>query len=164
MMWRSSAPTSQNTACCGTFSRVSSNTTTPLPPYPPVLSRASAGAANIQDKPITAIPNHIDTGEIFRKVGAPVDFSVDESKLNLCSVGRICHQKAYDLLMTYLAEVKKNRTDFHFYLIGDGPDRARSGKTDRRTGSVRPCDTARQPAQPFSLYGQNGRLRAHLPL
>ncbi len=53
-----------------------------------------------------------------------MDFSVDESKLNLCSVGRICHQKAYDLLMTYLAEVKKARTDFHFYLIGDGPDRA----------------------------------------
>ena len=26
--------------------------------------------------------------------------------------------------MTYLAEVKKARTDFHFYLIGDGPDRA----------------------------------------
>ena len=71
-------------------------------------------AANIQDKPITAIPNHIDTGEIFRKVGAPVDFSVDESKLNLCSVGRICHQKAYDLLMTYLAEVKKSPHGFSF--------------------------------------------------
>lgn len=77
----------------------------------------------ITDKPITAIPNHIDTGEIFRKVKAPIDFTVDESKLNLCSVGRICHQKAYDLLMTYLAEVKKTRSDFHFYLIGDGPDR-----------------------------------------
>ncbi len=81
-------------------------------------------ATGIQDKPITAIPNHIDTSEIFHKVHAAVDFAVDESKLNLCSVGRICHQKAYDLLMTYLAEVKKVRTDFHFYLIGDGPNRA----------------------------------------
>lgn len=78
----------------------------------------------IQDKPVTAIPNHIDTGEIFRKVGQPVDFSVDETKLNLCSVGRICHQKGYDLLMGYLAQVRRQRQDFHFYLIGDGPDRA----------------------------------------
>ena len=78
----------------------------------------------ILDKPIVAIPNHIDTGEIFAKVKAPVDFEVDTAKLNLCSVGRICHQKGYDLLMNDLAEVKKVRTDFHFYLIGDGPDRA----------------------------------------
>ena len=77
----------------------------------------------ICDKPITAIPNHIDTNEIFHKVKAPVDFSVDPDKLNLCSVGRICHQKGYDLLMGYLHEVKKSRQDFHFYLIGDGPDR-----------------------------------------
>ena len=77
----------------------------------------------IHDKPVTAIPNHIDTGEIFRKVGQQIDFSVDEGKLNLCSVGRICHQKGYDLLMGYLAQVLKTRQDFHFYLIGDGPDR-----------------------------------------
>lgn len=80
--------------------------------------------SGIQDKPITPIPNHIDTGEIFRKAKLDVDFSVDPAKLNLCSVGRICHQKGYDLLMGYLAEVKKVRQDFHFYLIGDGPDRA----------------------------------------
>lgn len=77
----------------------------------------------IQDKPITAIPNHIDTDEIFRKVHAKIDFSVDQRKWNVCSVGRICHQKGYDLLIRDLAEVKKRRTDFHFYLIGDGPDR-----------------------------------------
>ena len=76
--------------------------------------------SGIQDKPITPISNHIDTGEIFRKAKLPVDFAVDPAKLNLCSVGRICHQKGYDLLMGYLAQVKKVRSDFHFYLIGDG--------------------------------------------
>jgi glycosyltransferase involved in cell wall biosynthesis len=81
-------------------------------------------ATGITDKPIMTIPNHIDTDEIFRKVTAPVDLSVDENVLNLCSVGRICHQKAYDVLMEYLAELKKTRPAFHFYLIGDGPDRA----------------------------------------
>ena len=80
--------------------------------------------SGIRDKPITPIPNHIDTEEIFRKKDFPVDFHPDPAKLNLCSVGRICHQKGYDLLMNDLAQVKKLRQDFHFYLIGDGPDRA----------------------------------------
>ena len=80
--------------------------------------------SGIQDKSITPIPNHIDTGEIFRKAKLDVNFSVDPAKLNLCSVGRICHQKGYDLLMGRLAELKERRQDFHFYLIGDGPDRA----------------------------------------
>ena len=81
-------------------------------------------ASGIADKPIVPIPNHIDTGEIFRKKDLPVHFYPDPGKLNLCSVGRICHQKGYDLLAGYLAEVRKRRDDFHFYLIGDGPDRA----------------------------------------
>ena len=97
--------------------------------------------SGIQDKPITAIPNHIDTGEIFRKAKLDVDFSVDPAKLNLCSVGRICHQKGYDLLMGYLAQVKQSRTDFHFYLIGDGPAgrrwRGRSGSWGWR--GLSPC-------------------------
>ena len=80
--------------------------------------------SGIRDKPIVPIPNHVDTAEIFRKKDAPIPFTVDREKLNLCSVGRICHQKGYDLLMGYLAEVKRVRRDFHFYLIGDGPDRA----------------------------------------
>lgn len=80
--------------------------------------------SGILDKPITPIPNHIDTAEIFRKAGMDVGFTVDKDKLNLCSVGRLCHQKGYDLLMDHLAELKKDRTDFHVYLIGDGPDRA----------------------------------------
>lgn len=81
-------------------------------------------ASGIRDKSITPIPNHIDTEEIFRKKDLPVDFRPNPHKLNVCSVGRICHQKGYDLLMGYLAEVRKRRDDFHFYLIGDGPDRA----------------------------------------
>ena len=103
----------------------------------------------ITDKPIVSIPNHIDTGEIFRKVGAPIDFTVDESKLNLCSVGRICHQKAYDLLMTYLAEVKKTRSDFHFYLIGDGPDRAALEQQIRELGLTEDVTLLGNQPNPF---------------
>lgn len=80
--------------------------------------------SGINDRVVTPIPNHVDSGEIFRKAELPLDgFAVDENKYNLCSVGRICHQKGYDILMKMLAETKKQRDDFHFYLVGDGPDR-----------------------------------------
>ncbi len=80
--------------------------------------------SGIADKKITAIPNHVDSGEIFEKSAqALLDFEVDESKYNLCSVGRICHQKGFDILMEHLKIIKSKRNDLHFYLIGDGPDR-----------------------------------------
>ena len=92
-------------------------------PVSPGLVEGFRRTTGITDKPIIPILNYIDTDEIFRKVGDPVDLEVDPGKLNLCSVGRLCHQKGYDLLLGYLAQVKKSRPEFHFYFIGDGPDR-----------------------------------------
>lgn len=79
--------------------------------------------SGIYDKKITAIPNHIDTEEIFRKAAEPVDFTVDPTCYNLCSMGRLCHQKGFDILMDYMAEVVKTRPDIRLYILGDGPDR-----------------------------------------
>ncbi len=80
--------------------------------------------SGIYDKKITSIPNHVDANEIFRKSEIPLEnFEVDESKYNLCSVGRICHQKGFDILMEHLKNIKSKRDNLHFYLIGDGPDR-----------------------------------------
>ena len=79
--------------------------------------------SGIYDRKITAIPNHIDTAEIFEKAARPVDFAVDPACYNLCTMGRICHQKGFDILMGYIAEVKKSRPDLRLYLLGDGPDR-----------------------------------------
>ena len=79
--------------------------------------------SGIYDKKITAIPNHINTAEIFEKAKAPVEFAVDPAQYNLCTMGRICHQKGFDILMTYMARVREARPDMHLYLLGDGPDR-----------------------------------------
>lgn len=106
-------------------------------------------AARVPDKPIAAIPNHIDTAEIFRKVGAAVDFTVDPQKLNLCSMGRICHQKGYDLLMEYLAQVKQRGKPFHFYLIGDGPDRKALENQIRRLGLTEEVTLLGNQSNPF---------------
>lgn len=79
--------------------------------------------AGIQDKPVVSIPNHIDTAEIFRKKDLPCPLEVDPNKVNLCSVGRLCHQKGYDLLLGYFAQAVKTRSELMLYLIGDGDDR-----------------------------------------
>jgi polysaccharide pyruvyl transferase CsaB len=80
-------------------------------------------ASGITDKPITAIANFIDTGEIFKKAAEPVGFSVSPKHYNLCTMGRICHQKGFDILMDTLARVVPRRPDMHLYLLGDGPDK-----------------------------------------
>ncbi len=103
----------------------------------------------IYDRPITPIPNHIDTGEIFRKKDLPVDFAVDPAKLNLCTVGRICHQKGFDLLMGYLAQVKQHRQDIHLYLIGDGPDRPALESQIRSLGLTQDVTLLGNQANPF---------------
>jgi len=77
----------------------------------------------IRDKEIVTLPNHIDTAEIFRKRGMPVDFRVDNACFNICTMGRICHQKGFDLLVGYMAEVVRRRPEARLYIIGDGPDR-----------------------------------------
>lgn len=77
----------------------------------------------ISDKPIVTVNNFIDTDEIYKKSEEKIDFAVDESKYNLASMGRLCHQKGFDLLIDKFADVTAARKDIHLYIIGDGPDR-----------------------------------------
>ncbi len=79
--------------------------------------------SGIYDKKITPIPNHIDTAEIFAKSELPLDFQPDPGQYNLCTMGRICHQKGFDILVNHMAKVHQARPDIHLYLLGDGPDR-----------------------------------------
>lgn len=82
--------------------------------------RAETG---IYDKPVHVVPNHINTDEIFARKDEEISFAPDPAEYNLCSVGRLCHQKGFDILLDYLSEVKKQRSDMHLYILGDGPDR-----------------------------------------
>ena len=111
--------------------------------------------SGIADKPITPIPNHVDTEEIFRKAAIPPEgFQVDKGQYNLCSVGRLCHQKGYDLLMEMLAQVKENRSDLHFYLIGEGPDREKLEQQIRRLGLEEMVTLLGNQKNPFSYLQQ----------
>lgn len=73
----------------------------------------------------TIVPNYLDTNTILAKSLEDVPFEVDAEKHNFVFLGRLCYQKGIDLLLPELKEVIKERRDFHFYLIGDGPERKR---------------------------------------
>ena len=75
------------------------------------------------DKKFTVIQNTIDTREIFAKAAEETDFSVDETKLNFVAIGRLCHQKAYDIMLERFSELIRLRQDVHLYIIGDGDKR-----------------------------------------
>ncbi|MBQ4048193.1 MAG: glycosyltransferase [Clostridia bacterium] len=76
--------------------------------------------AKLKDKPITVVPNYIDTSEIYAKAAAEVDFVPDPAKINLCTVGRMCYAKGYDLLLDDFAKAYARRPELHLYFIGDG--------------------------------------------
>lgn len=93
------------------------------------VSQGSADAfrrlSGLQTKPITVIPNLIDTEEIFRKAAEPIEFAPDPSCLNLCTVGRLCYAKGLDLLLPIFADAAAKRPDLRLYLIGDGEERSK---------------------------------------
>ena len=83
----------------------------------------------LDNKEYVVIPNLIKTEEIFNKCDEDIgDIRIDYNKYNLVSVGRLCHQKGYDLFLNDLKEIISLRKDIHFYLIGDGEDRKKLEK------------------------------------
>ena len=71
----------------------------------------------------TVIQNTIDTGEIYQKAGEETDFAPDDSKMNFVALGRLCHQKGYDIMLDLFAKAGRYRDDLHLYIIGDGDKR-----------------------------------------
>lgn len=81
-------------------------------------------ASGISDKPFTVIQNYIDVSDIRRKQQQePVGLQVDKDCLNFVALGRLCHQKGYDIMLDIFARACSERDDLRLYIIGDGPDR-----------------------------------------
>ncbi len=80
--------------------------------------------SGVQDKKFYVIPNFIDTEEIARKVlEKPQNLSIDPACLNFVALGRLCHQKGYDIMLDIFSRACAKRNDLRLYIIGDGPDR-----------------------------------------
>ncbi len=80
-------------------------------------------ASGCHSQPIYVIPNFIDADSIISNSMEDTDIKVDPNKLNIVSVGRLCHQKAYDIMLPEIKKVYDERKDIACYLVGDGPER-----------------------------------------
>ena len=79
--------------------------------------------SGLYDREFFAIPNCVNTEEIFAGAAEEPDERPEEGCFNLCAVGRLCHQKGYDLMLELAAGVFEKREDMRLYIIGDGPER-----------------------------------------
>ncbi len=77
----------------------------------------------LREAPVIAVPNYIDAKAILRRSEEPTDFRVSEAGYHLCSMGRLVHQKGFDLLLEDFAKVHAARPDMYLTLIGDGPEK-----------------------------------------
>lgn len=75
---------------------------------------------NLENKEYEVIPNIINTKEIDEKVKNGKKIEIDENKINVISVGRMVHQKGFDILIETINNIKNDIKDLHFYIIGDG--------------------------------------------
>lgn len=80
-------------------------------------------ASGVAGKPFMVIQNFIDVSEIRRKARESVDLQPDETCLNFVALGRLCHQKGYDLMLDVFSKACAVRDDLRLYILGDGPDR-----------------------------------------
>ena len=94
-------------------------------PVSGALAEPFRRASGVTDKPFTVIQNYIDVSEIRRKAAeAPGVPAPDPACLNLVALGRLCHQKGYDLMLPLFARAYAELRELRLYIIGDGPDRA----------------------------------------
>lgn len=73
-------------------------------------------------KNVMTIHNVIDEDRIKKRSHQAIDFTYDDKKINLISVGRLHYQKGYDIL---LKAYKKVSDHYTLTILGDGPQRDR---------------------------------------
>lgn len=87
----------------------------------------------IDSKKVQYIPNYIDTDEILDKSLDPIELNLDKNVYNLVTVGRICKQKGFDILIGYMEKIIQRNKKINLYIIGEGPDKKKiQGIIDRK--------------------------------
>jgi glycosyltransferase involved in cell wall biosynthesis len=73
----------------------------------------------IANKVIT-MENIIDAEDILQRANEPCELSDDFQGIRLLTVGRICHQKGYDMALPAIAHLISEKHNIKWYIIGDG--------------------------------------------
>ena len=104
-------------------------------PVSKALEEPFRAMSGVEDKTFTVVQNYIDVGEIHRKMAeTPPNFELDEACVNFVALGRLCHQKGYDIMLDTFAAAQKLRPELRLYIIGDGPDRPALEEQRERLG------------------------------
>ena len=108
-----------------------------------------------EDVSFSVIPNYIDVQEIETGKKEPAgDLCPAPECFNLVSVGRLCHQKGYDIMLKDLQYAVWKRKDLHLYLIGDGPDRKKLEKLADQLGISQNVTFLGHKSNPYAYMNQ----------
>ena len=78
---------------------------------------------NQKDKEFFTAPNIVNTDEIMMSKDAVADdIEFCSDCINVCAVGRLCHQKGYDIMIDEFSKAFKRNDKLRLYIIGGGPD------------------------------------------
>lgn len=81
------------------------------------------------------VHNVCDFSLMIEKAQDVVNIQFDKKIINLCSVGRLCGQKGFHRLVKALGRIcQEGNSNWHLYLIGDGPEKEELWKTAFETG------------------------------
>lgn len=107
----------------------------------------------IEEK-ITVIPNLIDGDRILKMAKASCSVLINANCLNLVTVARLDREKRIDQLLELAREMKKRKTNCHWYVIGDGPEREYLEKKKKEYGLENMVYFMGYLDNPYSLMSQ----------
>lgn len=90
-------------------------------------TRAFLRSIGYADKKLVTVPNGVDTRKYRfqedRRLRFRSEWSVGEEELVIGTVGRLHHQKGYDILLDSLTLLKSSPVRFRCVIVGDGPEK-----------------------------------------
>ena len=94
-------------------------------PCSPALWEPFRRLSGRDDAEHRVIANYIDVSEIRRRQAEDADLPQPLGEtVNFAALGKLCHQKGYDLMIPLFAACCRERPDLRLFIMGDGPDRA----------------------------------------
>lgn len=92
-------------------------------PVSAALMQPFKDMSGVQGKKFRVIQNVINVDEIRSKsLEKPPDLEVDGKCMNFVALGRLNHQKGYDIMLNAFAAALSRRDTLRLYIIGDGPE------------------------------------------
>lgn len=92
-------------------------------PVSAALEQPFKDMSGVTGKRYRVIQNVINVEEIREKSREePPDLMLNEDCLNFVALGRLNHQKGYDIMLDAFAEAVRQRDSLRLYIIGDGPE------------------------------------------